>query len=523
MINPSLGLSSMERRSLQKKSLQNHVDIRTSSKSVPDSSSSQRTTSVGAECILHENDEIVFGTNKALKYTIKKLALRFCSNNLDKNQKERLKCLVSKLGCHFHDTCFTHLVMNEICLTEKVVLCLALANPIITIEWLQAIVDRNENLALALPDVKSFYPSLSKDIKEDISVFYPDIARKSIFQNKTFVFLSAQQEESFRDIVIAAGGKVISSFKRENDSFFEFHKSNHSCIIESMPTDLNDKVLSEKVDRIKRLGMLLNSQQEIGLAILRKDNEHYCNPKLNEMAPALISDCPEAISTFGGFKRISETVLFSSISLTKVKKEKADFSIGNPSSSSVPIFREESNVTEMNSDTVNITATESIHHKRKLPFSSGGQQQIKMERVLSTDSNKAPFDVGNLLEKEPIESNGEESEKMLTQTLPLILKSESSMFLNGKQMKDGNNMKRFQKQLVFGISELNWDSSRSNLMKQIIHANEMIPHTERSEASEVWHTQISKALKEEDDDERRAQALFEFHNRDSKQKPRSKK
>lgn len=107
----------------------------------------------GEMVILKPGDKVIFGTNLTKCYEFDLTPLKFCISNVS-GDSSSLKLLIEQIGELVDQVgACTHLVMDEIKVTSKVLLALIQIKPIVNINWLKEIVQRKVP-SDPLPDVK---------------------------------------------------------------------------------------------------------------------------------------------------------------------------------------------------------------------------------------------------------------------------------------------------------------------------------------------------------------------------------
>jgi len=147
------------------------------------------------------------------------------------------------------------------------------AKPIVSIAWLQAVVDR-KSMSDPLPDTKDYLPTCDAEMAQQKHMFEVNELRKNLFKGKIFVFLTIEQYKKAVEVVKAASGEVVQSFGEESESFYEKHKL--SCIIAPDPLSKFSEVTKQKVDKMGELGFVLTKEEDIGKAILHSDSNQCC-------------------------------------------------------------------------------------------------------------------------------------------------------------------------------------------------------------------------------------------------------
>ncbi|KAI9598922.1 hypothetical protein BDF19DRAFT_429545 [Syncephalis fuscata] len=188
------------------------------------------------------------------------------------------------------DATCTHLLMDKLCVTEKVTLALIHGVPIVTSGWLRALVSDRDALIkqgrLAIPDPTLFLPRIvDPNVSSDIS-FDANPRRQRLFVDRVCVTFSDEQYERVDRIISASGGKTIhcrigDEVAATTVAITEYCRAWHGlCIIEPQEADHVDLVRRAA----ERLGKSLVSEQDINLAILHVSTTVYCNGNLSTAA-----------------------------------------------------------------------------------------------------------------------------------------------------------------------------------------------------------------------------------------------
>ncbi|XP_033103317.1 nibrin-like, partial [Anneissia japonica] len=107
-----------------------------------------------------------------------------------------MKACLLRLGGHYASDwskeC-THLVMAAINVTVKVICALVSCCPIVTMEYVNKLNEAAESHT-NLPDSSNFMPGVVEvAIRKDEVSFQPNELRKTVFRDKTFVFLTEKK------------------------------------------------------------------------------------------------------------------------------------------------------------------------------------------------------------------------------------------------------------------------------------------------------------------------------------------
>lgn len=149
---------------------------------------------------------------------------------------------------------------------------LIFAKPIVTVEYFESWVNALDcNPASPVPDLHQFIPPLDSSLAQvDKGLFLPNIARRSVFAGKTFVFPTTDQFENMSIPVEMAGGKALPIC----DSFKD------AILIEDPSTNSSNDY-NTALNLLKAEGKRPVPMKEIGWAILTCSTQRYCNDLLN--------------------------------------------------------------------------------------------------------------------------------------------------------------------------------------------------------------------------------------------------
>jgi len=163
---------------------------------------------------LKTGDEILFGKNNSY-YKLRCSRLVVTTSCLEEKKKKALKSLVHKFGGHilgdWQPNITSHLVMDGLTFTRKVIHALAECCPIVTPSYVEDIANSTSQSA-ALERVHSYLPPLKEETISSMSKgFLPNEARRTLFKGKTFIFISKKQFKQYHAAVESSGG--VASLK----------------------------------------------------------------------------------------------------------------------------------------------------------------------------------------------------------------------------------------------------------------------------------------------------------------------
>ncbi|XP_013789284.1 nibrin-like [Limulus polyphemus] len=232
--------------------------------------------------IVNKGNEISFGQcGSSFKVDYEPLVVT--TSAVDSSGKKELKPLILKLGGHvvaeWRSDC-THLVMNEIKVTVKTVCALVSLKPLVTPDYFRVFVESIENKT-ELPDASRFLPPVGESaINKDNVNFNVIVRRKTLFTDKTFVFLTAKQYKKLHLPVTLGGGKAIL-LEEKQDVNASFWNQPGLCVMEysdnveySQSPDYVRTILST----IKKKNQRPIPESDIGLAVVYCSTEKFCNP-----------------------------------------------------------------------------------------------------------------------------------------------------------------------------------------------------------------------------------------------------
>ncbi|XP_048577039.1 nibrin isoform X2 [Nematostella vectensis] len=249
----------------------------------------------GGSCQLANGDVILFGTHNS-SYRLSYIQTVFATSCLDTNKKKILKKQIHKLGGHllseWRRDCTTHLVMEGLTFTVKVIQALASCCPIVTPEFVDEMIKSSEENR-PLQDYRNYLPPIKEEtIKSDGEKFLPNPDRKSLFSGKNFVFLSKKQYKRTFEAVEQCGGRT--SLYESADCLVDSENlvASNCCV---MMVDAKEReslapatrqFIGQAMDVLKRHRMRPIPESELGLAILQVSLSTYCNPNM-EAVPLL--------------------------------------------------------------------------------------------------------------------------------------------------------------------------------------------------------------------------------------------
>ena len=249
-----------------------------------------------ADTSLKDGDFISFGCLN-MKYKLihqRLVVVTSCVNT--SSSKAALKLCIPKLGgfiCQHWNGNTTHLVMEKVTFTMKVLCAIACGKPVVTVKYLEDLLDcYDKKTSLNLPHEKEYLPPITEQtLLHQEHLFHPNSTRNSLMIGKLFVILVPQQFKRIKDAIQFAGGEAI--LKDTKDGKFVKHISSSQTIVMQVEKKDEKSTNAEQMNWIREVYAKLTLQKlrairesEIGLAILNMSLDKYCNPTLNA-APAI--------------------------------------------------------------------------------------------------------------------------------------------------------------------------------------------------------------------------------------------
>lgn len=211
------------------------------------------------------------------------MPLVVCPSTLNSAEKSQLKGIVQALNGQLvsdwqENT--THLTMNKITLTVKVVCALGYGKPIVNLEFWNALKNAVETNT-KLPNYENYTPPLvEKALHKSKVSFTIDLGRRTLFAGKTFIACCPAQKQRLENMVVAAGGKVISWV----DGEFEKEKLLDPEFLIMKPAPNESQVEAQYLELLKYLkGNEIRAlgESEIGISVVYCSTEKYCNPRFD--------------------------------------------------------------------------------------------------------------------------------------------------------------------------------------------------------------------------------------------------
>ncbi|XP_050537629.1 nibrin [Daktulosphaira vitifoliae] len=236
----------------------------------------------GIPKVLKLHDKIRFGRIDSI-WVVKEFQVIVCPSTLTKPDKDNLKKLMTKLGGimvrEWSDEC-VHLCMNSITITEKALLCLASAKPIVTLQYYfdlyKALLP---NSMITLPFCDGYIPPLKEALLNTEFISFNVInKRKRLFGGLTFICSTKEQLVRIEKMVKYAGGEAIH-FLDCNISIEEILNSSSYILMQQDPFNMKDvDKYSTIIKNLEVKNKRLIPENDIGLSIINVNTKKHCNP-----------------------------------------------------------------------------------------------------------------------------------------------------------------------------------------------------------------------------------------------------
>ncbi|XP_032375376.1 nibrin isoform X1 [Etheostoma spectabile] len=267
---------------------------------------------------LKSGDNVTFGVFYS-KFSVDHQKPVVCSSCLDNDGKvslsQALLALGGKLVNSWTQDC-THLAMQSAKVTVKTISALLCCRPIVKPEFFLELSKASQQ-KLPPPKAESFIPEIDEPSlrREDVNLGTIPI-RKQLFTGKTFIFLSAKQHKRLSAAVSFGGGR--SQLLEEGSLPRDLLESPQSCVIDIatgssqilLPSSTTEWANSAN-NIVKRKGLRVIIESEIGLATIYASCDKYCNPSSltldSDSSPKVGPRIPSASLSQG--VAVDETVL----------------------------------------------------------------------------------------------------------------------------------------------------------------------------------------------------------------------
>ncbi|XP_040288199.1 nibrin isoform X2 [Bufo bufo] len=234
---------------------------------------------------LNSGDKITFGVYNS-KFRVIYEPLVVCSSCLNDSEKTTLTQSLLTLGGHLVNNwtqkC-THLVMTSVKVTIKTLCALICCRSIIKPEYFSEMREAIQQKK-SLPALASFIPIIDEPSLQSESLdLSENPKRRTVFKNKTFLFLTAKQHKKLSTPVHLGGGKTkLLTGELDDETRLE---DPNVCVID---VGIGESQSSESqglptwirsiVDVLQSKGLRAIPEAEIGLAVIYMSTEMYCNP-----------------------------------------------------------------------------------------------------------------------------------------------------------------------------------------------------------------------------------------------------
>ncbi|XP_055301031.1 nibrin-like [Sitodiplosis mosellana] len=214
-------------------------------------------------------------------FRLENVVINACTSSMQPDETDKLskhlKILDGKLLPVWSTDC-THLVMTNVTVTVKVLQSLAHGIPIVSPDYFEACIEC-ATAQHELPNVNEFVPTIVEPyIIKEPKMMEVHIDRQRLFQNKTFVFMVKRHMEKFEPIIRLAAGKCINM---EEDKVRKALLIKSEYIPVQYTPSLNSQCSSDIENIVRYIesnGRRLVSETEIGLAIIHRAIDRFCNP-----------------------------------------------------------------------------------------------------------------------------------------------------------------------------------------------------------------------------------------------------
>ncbi|XP_022529955.2 nibrin [Astyanax mexicanus] len=266
---------------------------------------------------VHDGDRLTFGVFQS-KFRLKLNSMVVCSSCVDNEGKAALSKAVQSVGGRLVNSwspdC-THLVMPTVKVTIKTICALLCCRPIVKAEFfteLSRAVQRKEKV---LPAAQNFKPEIDEPslTKQDVDLD-PRPERKSLFRDKTFVFLNVKQMKRLSQAITCGGG--VTQLLEEGSLPLPLLQSTGTCVIDvgagasqALVPPATKKWVDSVGQVLHRNGLRFIAESEIGLAAIYVSNQTYCNPCASPDSESVRARPAIAASTLSQNATVDETVL----------------------------------------------------------------------------------------------------------------------------------------------------------------------------------------------------------------------
>lgn len=230
---------------------------------------------------VHDADKIIFGSPKST-YKARFSPLVVTSSCLEKSMKadlERtLRVLGGKVVGEWGPSC-THLVMQHLSITVKVICALASQRSVVTINYFKKLIESIKNYDVPCPEESKFLPNVSDSLAvRNISTFQPNIKRKTLFNGKTFIFFSASQMKKMQEAITLSGGQLKQHSEKTDISDQDIIADDIRIMQPPSNATINKEIVSHIQAVLESYGKRMITDAEVGHAVMSCCIQQYCNP-----------------------------------------------------------------------------------------------------------------------------------------------------------------------------------------------------------------------------------------------------
>ena len=227
---------------------------------------------------LNNGDIILVGSNQEGSYnfeiTVSKQVYSLCLSGMSDLEAKKFAAIASSADIHLthsFNSKTTHLLMNSIRVTFKVIISLLNCIPIVNPEWLTALLNLNSNNYIKIETLK-YVPKLGEKLEYPVS-FEPNKARQRLLKELTFIVFSKDEFNHLNQIIPLAGGDLLlfSDPITILEKFLSTLKAPR-IFVPSKSSPLYSKVLEITKRNAKFIRVI--TENDIGNAILSCDLDH---------------------------------------------------------------------------------------------------------------------------------------------------------------------------------------------------------------------------------------------------------
>lgn len=165
---------------------------------------------------LRKGDKIRFGLTNS-KYALEQLKIVTLTSQIKPDKaldlQNTLSCIGGAIVDKFSDSC-THLTMDSIYVTIKVLLALVANIPIVTPKYWQDLSELIFNESKIIHDCSAYLPPRSESLLRDKTAdFHLNPARKVLFEGKKFYFITKKNMDLYSNIITMAGMYILNRNK----------------------------------------------------------------------------------------------------------------------------------------------------------------------------------------------------------------------------------------------------------------------------------------------------------------------